>query len=165
MRNQARGGGEAFEAVALREVVNEALLLCRSRTKLCELEVAVEDVTVHADPTGLGQLVMNLVSNAADALGESREKLPSVNPRIRVSASAAEGRFTIAVEDSGTGIPEELRAKILEPFFTTKPRGQGTGLGLAIVQRVVKQHGGVLEVGTSRGLGGAAFEMSWGAGA
>jgi two-component system, sensor histidine kinase PhcS len=164
MRNQARGGGEAFEAVALREVVNEALLLCRSRTKLCELEVEVEDVTVHADPTGLGQLVMNLVSNAADALGEARATLPAVNPRIRVSARAAGDRCTIAVEDSGTGVPEELRAKILEPFFTTKPRGQGTGLGLAIVQRVVKQHGGELAVGTSRELGGAAFEMSWGAG-
>jgi signal transduction histidine kinase len=165
MRNQARGGGEAFEAVALREVVNEALLLCRSRTKLCELEVLVDDVTVHADPTGLGQLVMNLVSNAADALVEAKGKGQCDDPRIRVSARAAGDRCTIAVEDSGTGIPEELRAKILEPFFTTKPRGQGTGLGLAIVQRVVKQHGGVLEVGTSRGLGGAAFEMSWGAGA
>ncbi len=160
MRNQARGGGEAFEAVALREVVNEALLLCRSRTKLCKLEVEVEDVTVHADPTGLGQLVMNLVSNAADALVEAKAKGQCDDPRIRVSASAAEGRFTIAVEDSGTGIPEELRAKILEPFFTTKPRGQGTGLGLAIVQRVVKQHGGVLEVGTSRELGGARFRFA-----
>jgi two-component system NtrC family sensor kinase len=68
---------------------------------------------------------------------------------------------TIEVHDSGPGIPESLREKILEPFFSTKPRGQGTGLGLAIVQRVVRQHGGSLEVGASAELGGARFAFSW----
>jgi two-component system NtrC family sensor kinase len=164
MRNQARGGGASFEAVALREVIDEALLLCRSRTKVCEVEVDVEEATVHADPTGLGQLVMNLVSNAADALTEAHAKDPRQAMAVLVRARRMGETFVVEVHDSGPGIPEPMRAKILAPFFSTKPRGQGTGLGLAIVQRVVKQHGGTLEIDTSDELGGARFQcsMAWG---
>jgi signal transduction histidine kinase len=72
-------------------------------------------------------------------------------------------RIVIAIEDSGLGVPEHVRARILDPFFTTKPRGQGTGLGLAIVQRVVREHGGTLEVGRSEALGGARFTAVLGA--
>ena len=157
MRNQARQGGEEFEAINLREVVDEALVLCRSRTTLCELAVDVPSVTVIADATGLGQLVMNLVSNAADALKEKHGDDPRAALRLRVCASVEEGKFTLEVHDNGPGIPDGLRAKILEPFFTTKPRGVGTGLGLAIVQRVVRQHGGTLTIEHSRDLGGALF--------
>jgi C4-dicarboxylate-specific signal transduction histidine kinase len=161
MRNQARSGGMEMTDVHVREVVGEALLLCRSRTKLCEVEVDVQDATIRADATGLGQLVMNLVSNAADAIAEARERNPEQATRIRVHASVEGDRFHLAVEDSGPGIPDHVRARILEPFFTTKPRGQGTGLGLAIVQRVVKQHGGALEIGRSDALGGARFACAW----
>jgi len=161
MRNQARGGSAEIADVNVREVVNEALVLCRSRTKLCEVEVDVQDATIRADATGLGQLVMNLVSNAADALVEARERNSEQAMTIRVSAAVEAGAFHLAVEDSGPGIPEHVRARILEPFFTTKPRGQGTGLGLAIVQRVVKQHDGTLEIARSEALGGARFEATW----
>jgi two-component system NtrC family sensor kinase len=156
MRNQARAGDE-LEAVNLREVVGEALVLCHSRTTLCTLEVEVASATVLADPTGIGQLTMNLVSNAADALKEHRAQDPRAELVTRVRGVVDAKTFTVEVHDSGPGIPEALRAKILEPFFTTKPRGVGTGLGLAIVQRVVKQHGGTLTVEQSRELGGALF--------
>ncbi len=159
MRNQARSGGAEMSDVSVGEVVNEALLLCRSRTKLCEVEVDVPDATIRADATGLGQLVMNLVSNAADAILEAREKNSEQPARIRVSARVEGDCFVLAVEDSGPGIPAHVCARILEPFFTTKPRGQGTGLGLAIVQRVVKQHGATLEIGRSEVLGGASFRV------
>jgi C4-dicarboxylate-specific signal transduction histidine kinase len=161
MRNQARSGGVELGAVGVREVVDEALLLCRSRTKVCEVDVDVDDVSIVADATGLGQLVMNLVSNAADSIVEARRTNPELATRIRVSARVEGGRFELSVEDSGPGIPETLREKILQPFFSTKPRGQGTGLGLAIVQRVVKQHEGTLDVGRSVALGGAKFALSW----
>ena len=143
----------------LREVVHEALLLCRSRTKLCEIAIDVQDTSIVADATGVGQLVMNLVSNAADALAEAKAKGHCDDPRIHVHAAVADGEVCFEVHDSGPGIPEALRAKILEPFFTTKPRGQGTGLGLAIVQRVVRQHDGTLTIGRSGGLGGARFRI------
>ena len=161
MRNQARGGGAALETMNLRDVVNEALLLCKSRLAGCDVNVAVQNTTIVADPTGVGQLVMNLVSNAADALKEAHEKAPRDSHEIRVVGAVADGQVILEVHDSGPGIPEQLRAKILEPFFTTKPRGQGTGLGLAIVQRVVKQHGGSLQIARSDALGGARFECSW----
>ncbi len=161
MRNPSRSGGADLEAVNVRDVVNEALLLCRSRTKLCEVEVDVQDATIRADATGLGQLVMNLVSNAADAILEARENNSEQPAMIRVSARVEGDRFVLAVEDAGPGIPDHVRARILEPFFTTKPRGQGTGLGLAIVQRVVKQHGGELAIGRSEVYSGARFLVSW----
>jgi signal transduction histidine kinase len=164
MRNQSRiGSDDEADVVDLAEVVEEALLLCRARTKLCELEVDVPSASVEVDATGLGQLVMNLVSNAADAVSEAREREPSRAAALRVSGRVSGDRIVIAIEDSGLGVPEHVRARILEPFFTTKPRGQGTGLGLAIVQRVVREHGGTLEVGRSEALGGARFTAVLGA--
>jgi signal transduction histidine kinase len=165
MRNQSRGGGADLEVVNLRDVINEALLLCRSRTTLCTVDVQITDAAVYADPTGLGQLVMNLVSNAADALVERREADRASPMKILVRASTPADGFTLEVHDSGPGIPESLRTKILEPFFSTKPRGQGTGLGLAIVQRVVRQHKATLTIERSDALGGALFRMRFPGGA
>ncbi len=161
MRNQARSGGAELGNLVVAEVVGEALLLCRSRTRHCVVETELEETTIRADATGLGQLVMNLVSNAADAIAEARAKDDARPAILRVSARVEGEVFTLTVEDSGTGIPDHVRARILEPFFTTKPRGQGTGLGLAIVQRVVTQHGGTLEIRGSAPLGGTTFEARW----
>jgi signal transduction histidine kinase len=162
MRNQSRVGAAELEAVSLRDVVVEALLLCRGRCGSCVVDVEADDVTVRVDPTGLGQLVMNFVSNAADALEEAREagRAARMAIRVRVRVEGA-GRFALEVHDSGPGIPAELRARILEPFFTTKPRGVGTGLGLAIVQRVVRDHRGELAVERSPELGGALFRATF----
>jgi signal transduction histidine kinase len=161
MRNQSRGGGADFEVVGLRDVTSEALLLCASRTRVCTIDVQVSERSVYADATGLGQVVMNLVSNAADALAEVRERDRAAPMKILVRGVVTDAGAALEVHDSGPGIPEELRARILEPFFSTKPRGQGTGLGLAIVQRVVRQHEGTLEVGRSAELGGARFTFRW----
>ncbi len=161
MRNQSRGGATEAEPMNLEEVVNEALVLCRSRTKLYQLETKLEPVTIVGDATGVGQLVMNLVSNAADALAEQQQADWRGRHAILVEARVVDGEVRIGVHDSGPGVPEAIRAKILEPFFTTKPRGHGTGLGLAIVQRVVKQHGGALTIDRSPTLGGARFVARW----
>jgi len=161
MRNQSRGGSADFEVVGLRDVASEALLLCASSARVCTVEVQVSERAVYADATGLGQLIMNLFSNAADALTEARERDRAAPMRILVRGLVEDGGATLEVHDSGPGIPEALRASILEPFFSTKPRGQGTGLGLAIVQRVVERHGGSLEVGRSEELGGARFTFRW----
>jgi signal transduction histidine kinase len=161
MRNQARGVTER-EDVNLREVVDEALLLCASRTKLDEVTVEVPEATVRVDPTGVGQLVMNLCSNAADALTELRQQDPSHQGHILLRGLVQDRFVRLEVHDNGAGVPQELRERVLEPFFTTKTRGQGTGLGLAIAQRVVQCHGGTLTVGQSEILGGALFVAEWG---
>jgi signal transduction histidine kinase len=157
MRNQARSGAE-LELFSLPEVTREALLLCRSRTKLHRVEVDVDDAEVMLDPTAYGQLLMNLLSNAADALVEHGQQRSGFEGVIHVGITCAAGAVRVVVEDNGPGIPEAVAARILEPFFTTKPRGQGTGLGLAIVQRVVQAHRGTLAIGKSGELGGARFE-------
>jgi signal transduction histidine kinase len=161
MRNQSRADGSvSFESFVIAEVVREALVLCNARTRLHEFTAEVTDESIIADPVGLGQLVMNLASNAGDALTEHRTGTDSQG-RMHLVAKVDGDAFLLEFHDSGPGIPDELRARILEPFFTTKPRGKGTGLGLAIVQRVVKEHGGTLEVGRSPMLGGARFTARW----
>jgi C4-dicarboxylate-specific signal transduction histidine kinase len=105
----------------------------------------------RADARLIEQLLVNLVTNATQAL-ESQEGDKAVE-----IATGAEGNVVvITVGDSGPGVPAELREKIFEPFFTTK--SAGTGLGLSISRRIVSEHGGSLEVGTSR-LGGAEFRV------
>jgi two-component system, NtrC family, sensor kinase len=99
-------------------------------------------------PALLNQALMNLVANAIDAIaGEGR---------IAIETTLADGSYTISVSDTGSGIPEALRERVLEPFFTTKPVGQGTGLGLSITHSIVQKHGGTLELAPGRERGTVA---------
>ncbi len=99
----------------------------------------------------LGQVVMNLVKNAAQAA-----RRPGGTGVVRVVTSREPGRADVLVEDDGPGIPEALSGKVFEPFFTTKPAGEGTGLGLSIALGIVEREGGRLEHGPRPG-GGTRF--------
>jgi two-component system NtrC family sensor kinase len=94
---------------------------------------------------------MNIIANAADALGGSGE--------IEVATSSTPDAYHIAISDSGPGIPPEARDRIFEPFYTTKPVGAGTGLGLAIAYSVVQAHDGTITIDESP-LGGARFTLT-----
>jgi C4-dicarboxylate-specific signal transduction histidine kinase len=98
----------------------------------------------------LQQVVINLVTNAEHAV---RGRHPAV---IQLSTQARAGWVRLVVEDSGPGVPREIRSRIFDPFFTTKGPDEGTGLGLAICQRVVSEVGGKLWLEDSE-LGGARF--------
>jgi signal transduction histidine kinase len=98
----------------------------------------------------LVQLVLNLVSNAEHAV---RGRSPAV---IRVGTKSLDGWVRLTVEDSGSGVPSDIRARIFEPFFSTKRPDEGAGLGLAVCQRVVNELGGRMLVEDSE-LGGARF--------
>ncbi len=102
-----------------------------------ELDDALFPVGVSNDR--LVQVLLNLVLNAADAVHAAGD-----GGTIRVTARAEAERVVIAVEDSGPGIPEEIRGRVFDPFFTTKPPGEGTGLGLSISAAIVEQAGGVI---------------------
>ena len=98
----------------------------------------------------LGQVVLNLLINAAQAIPEGHAD----RNEIRLSASAtASGRVVIEVRDTGVGIAPEIAARIFDPFFTTKPPGVGTGLGLSICHRIVADYGGQIEVESEPGRG------------
>jgi C4-dicarboxylate-specific signal transduction histidine kinase len=81
---------------------------------------------------------VNLVNNARDAVAQAAIRW------IRIEAVPAGGSMEISVADSGPGIPEDIRARIMDPFFTTKGVGRGTGLGLSISKAIVEDHGGSL---------------------
>jgi signal transduction histidine kinase len=101
---------------------------------------------IEAEPTQIFQVFLNLGLNARDA----------VNPDGVVafrSELAEDGKVRLSVADDGPGIPESIRDRIFEPFFTTKDAAQGTGIGLAVVQRIVREHGGEIELDSTPGAG------------
>ena len=101
----------------------------------------------------LQQVVINLVTNAEHAVrGGSRS--PAV---IQLTTEAREGWVRLIVEDSGPGVPADIRSRVFDPFFTTKDPDEGTGLGLSICQRVVAEVGGRIWLEDSESLGGAKF--------
>jgi PAS domain S-box-containing protein len=119
-----------------------------------------DDVTVMADMTQIDQVLINLATNARDAMpagGELRIETREVKldrDFKSVHGYGEPGEYAlIAVTDTGTGMDEKTREKIFEPFFTTKEVGKGTGLGLSIVYGIVKQHGGYITVYSEQNMG------------
>ncbi len=103
---------------------------------------------VHADPAQLRQVLLNLLSNAAEAMPEGG----TITIASR-SVSAGGDAIEISIADTGCGIPEENLPRLFTPFFTTKPIGKGTGLGLAIAYGIVKMHRGSIDVQSKVGVG------------
>jgi PAS domain S-box-containing protein len=130
------------------------------------LDMKRSDLCVHADPTQIHQILMNLCTNAFHAMEESGGTLGVSLCVTELSASDVAhqpellpGRFfRITVSDTGPGIPPELRNKIFDPFFTTKEIGKGTGMGLAMVHGIVRNHGGFVSL-DDRPEGGAVFHV------
>jgi two-component system NtrC family sensor kinase len=97
---------------------------------------------------------LNLVVNAADAIGEKREKSAEQTGTITIRTRGGEEEVAIEVEDTGCGIPDEIRDRIFDPFFTTKDVDKGSGQGLAICYNVVvNKHQGRIDVRSTTGLG------------
>jgi signal transduction histidine kinase len=165
MRNYSRLDDVATPGVDLIAVAKEALVILEGKARGITLTMRESEVpTITCHRSHVGQVIMNLVGNAVDALQERRD-LEGVESCGRVSvelrpfdAEGADG-IEICVDDDGPGVPKAIRSKILEPFFTTKPAGKGTGLGLAITSKIVQQHGGRISIETSDTLGGASFRV------
>jgi signal transduction histidine kinase len=125
---------------------------------------------INIIPQDIGRVVLNLINNAFyavdarqnESFGMEKKKLniAGYEPTVTVSTSCSPllrrgvgGEVSITVSDNGNGIPESIKDKIFQPFFTTKPTGQGTGLGLSLSYDIVKAHGGELKVETKEGEG------------
>jgi signal transduction histidine kinase/ligand-binding sensor domain-containing protein len=104
----------------------------------------------------IGRVLLNLINNAFYAIAE-KQKTPSgledYKPIVTVTTKNLTNRIEISVKDNGNGIPEEIKNKIFQPFFSTKPTGQGTGLGLSLSYDIVKAHGGEIKVESAEGAG------------
>jgi two-component system NtrC family sensor kinase len=142
-------------SIQVNAVIHEVMALAspgisRQRGIQVVMELSTRLPEVSADGEQLRQVLLNLVTNALDAMPEGGQ----LSLRTR-TVFAAHGKLHVQVQiaDTGLGIPREDLRRIFDPFFTTKGPGQGTGLGLAICQRMVKAHKGSIEVQSEQGQG------------
>lgn len=117
-----------------------------------ELDPSLEPVAIY--PQEITRLLLNLIGNACYALQERKSGTedPSYQPELRVCTKEHGDHVEMRIRDNGTGIPESVKEKIFEPFYTTKPTGEGTGLGLSLsYETVVQQHRGQMTVDSKEG--------------
>jgi signal transduction histidine kinase len=138
-------------AVDLQEVVDSTLRMAANHLKQRARVVrAYEEVPpVRGSATRLGQVVLNLVINAAHALPEERASDNQLTVTLRQEESAAK----LAISDTGCGIPEDVLPRIFDPFFTTRASTGGTGLGLSLCRTIVTSFGGNISVRSEVGKG------------
>jgi signal transduction histidine kinase len=112
---------------------------------------------IEVIPQDIGRVLLNLINNAFYAVNEkAKQGIEGYSPMVTVSTKKLENVIEISVKDNGKGIPDNIKDKIFQPFFTTKPTGQGTGLGLSLAYDIVtKGHGGTLDVESTEGVGSA----------
>ena len=133
-----------------------------------QLEISGDPGEIWVDANQFHQVVLNLVSNASQAMTDAQGQLSFrlepralLQPVITSTGEIAAGPYLVlTVRDNGAGMDEEARVRAFEPFFTTKRVGEGTGLGLSIVQGIVHSHGGGIELSTAPG-DGTTFAIYW----
>jgi two-component system sensor histidine kinase HydH len=147
-----------LEPVQLRDIVEQAVDLAIATAQRASVRYSIdgpESLDAVVDPLLMGQALLNLLLNAAEAIEPHMEGRVTVRFGRPAPASDAK-QFHLTVTDTGRGIPPEVLDRIFNPFFTTKDTG--TGLGLAIVHRVVEAHDGLIIAGNEE-HGGARFEI------
>lgn len=156
--NFSRSPAEAFAHVDLNQVIREMFSMVEDhrmfREVIVEMRLAGDLPHLMADPGQMEQMVLNLVTNAGEAIQGAGHVL--IETRFLNTPAPT---VVFSVQDTGPGIPDEVLPRIFEPFFTTKRPGKGTGLGLAITHGIVQRHGGRISVRSVRGKG-TMFEVS-----
>jgi signal transduction histidine kinase/ketosteroid isomerase-like protein len=162
MLQHSRGGSGKKEPTDLNALVKEYVNLAFHGMRAGKNPINV-DITLDLDPSvgtvpliaeDFSRVVLNLCQNAFDAMREKlnsadRSYLPNLSARTRRDSN----RIVMEIEDNGPGIPDAIKDKILQPFFTTKKGTQGTGLGLSITHDIVKAHGGTMTIESSEPTG------------
>ena len=141
-RDYARLPAPAFANLDLNALVQEVLALYETSKTPIARRLGPGLPQVRADSAQIRQVIHNLVQNAQDAMENRRNG--GDPPQIDVRTEAAGDKVRLSIADNGGGFPEELMARIFEPYVTTKPRG--TGLGLAIVKKIIDEHHGELTI-------------------
>jgi nitrogen fixation/metabolism regulation signal transduction histidine kinase len=141
-RDYARLPAPAPSRLDLNTLVEEVLALYETSSVPIDKRLSASLPAVWADSAQIRQVIHNLIQNAQDALESAKQR--GAIPAIEVRTELAGDKVRLAISDNGGGFPEELMARIFEPYVTTKPRG--TGLGLAIVKKIVDENQGVLSI-------------------
>ncbi|RWY54238.1 sensor histidine kinase [Mucilaginibacter gilvus] len=162
MLQHSRASSSAKEPTDINKLADEYLRLAyhglRARDKTFNAKLITDfDLSlpmVNMVPQDIGRVLLNLFTNAFYAVQQKQKSgQPGYKPTIRIKTFAPpSGGWGAIVRDNGTGIPESIKDKILQPFFTTKPTGEGTGLGLSLsYDIIVKAHGGKIEIDSKEG--------------
>jgi signal transduction histidine kinase len=172
LRTFSRSDIDHKEAFDVHEGLDSTSLILKYRLKANEFRPAIEVIKEYGDlplvkcfPGQLNQVLMNLLANAIDAVEESSQGLSfeDIEERpnqITLQTELVENQVVIRIRDNGMGMTDEVKQRIFDHLFTTKPVGKGTGLGLAIARQIiVERHGGTLEVNSVWGQG-AEFVIS-----
>lgn len=131
---------EPFVECHIKNILEETLSYCRDRFRLESIDLRIEpfpDEKIKCRPVQISQVLLNLLNNSFDAVKGSPD------PWVVLSVKRMEHCLQVIVKDSGLGIPEQIRHKMMEPFYTTKEAG-GTGLGLSLSRKMMDDHGGRL---------------------
>jgi signal transduction histidine kinase len=149
LHNYSRGDEEKPREVALARSIDDTLDLLRHRLKDIRVEKQIDPALRITGFAGqVDQVFMNLITNAAQAIGERGGTI-----RIAAARHAEPSEVEVTITDDGPGIPPEVIPRIFDPFFTTKDVGEGSGLGLSIVHGIVERHGGHIQVQSRVGEG------------
>ena len=161
MKEFSHPGGKEKRPVDLNRAINTTITVARNEWKY------VADVVTNLDdtlppvvcyPGEINQVILNLIVNAAHAIAAGRNGEHADKGTITISTVQLPDAAQIAVRDTGTGIPENIRPRVFEPFFTTKPLGKGTGQGLSVAHSVVvKGHQGQIWFESAVGQGTTFF--------
>ena len=157
MLQHSRGKSGEFQEIDLNELLDEYISLSYhgKRAQDDKFNVSIEKTfddglgNISVVPQDISRVFLNLLNNAFDAVAEKKNG----NPAVQVSTKRLGEQIEIRIRDNGSGIPEDIRDQIFNPFFTTKPTGKGnTGLGLSISHDiVVKVHRGEIDMKTESG--------------
>lgn len=150
LRTFSRSEDETMQEIDIHQDIDVALLLLQNRIKQnvsIDRLLTDEMPTVFGYPGQIGQALLNIISNAVDAVGDKEKG------RIRIETSFIRGHVFISIKDNGVGIQPEDVDKIFDPFFTTKKIGEGTGLGLSITYGIIEKHHGIIKVNSIPGKG------------
>jgi signal transduction histidine kinase len=161
MLQHSQSGTGTKEMTEINPLVDEVMRLAYHGLRAKDKSFNAELVTnfdsklpaVNIIPQDISRVLLNLFNNAFYAVNQKQKSAgPDYKPEVLVSTSAVKNSLVIKVKDNGNGIPEAVKDKIMQPFFTTKPTGEGTGLGLSLsYDIVVKGHGGIITVDTKEG--------------
>ena len=158
MKDFSHPGSKEKEQANINKIIQTTLQISRNEWKYCadvDLMLAEDLPMVHCHPTDIGQVVLNLLLNAAHSIKERLGKHPdSHKGLITLQTLYSDDAISLRITDNGCGIPQNIIDKIFDPFFTTKEVGKGTGQGLAITRNVItSKHGGEIDVASEVGRG------------
>lgn len=157
MKDFSHPGSEEKQAVDLNAAIASTITVSRNEWKYVAEMVTDFDPElprVVCLPGDINQVVLNLIINAAHAIADKLGPAPTAKGRITLGTRRDGDWVEIRVEDTGVGIPKEIRNRVYDPFFTTKPVGRGTGQGLAIAHSIVtEKHGGTIHFESELGQG------------